>query len=131
MSLEESRGEYAIERWDRVFTALSAEPRRQLVAALADTPPERRVLLPQAAMSPEVPPDPERLRINLQHRHLPLLEDGGFIEWTAEPFRAARGPAFGEVAVVLKSLHERAEAIPDTLVDGCQRLERERKKETE
>lgn len=116
----------AIDRWDTVFTALSAEPRRQLVAALNDIPPENRILLPEAAMSPVVESDRERLRAELLHLHLPLLAECEFIEWTTEPFRAGRGPRFEEAAVVLDLLQTYAAQVPDTLVSGCQRLEAER-----
>jgi hypothetical protein len=124
----EQQGQAVIDRWDTVFTALSAEPRRQLVAALKDVSPTNRVLLPEAAMSPTVEPDRERLRVALLHQHLPLLADGGFVEWTDEPFRAARGSRFEEAAVVLDLIQTHAERVPDALVYGCRRLEAERRK---
>lgn len=120
-------GERVIERWDLAFRALSAEPRRQLIVSLMDAPAERRVSLPEAAMSPTVPPDPATLRRNLRHRHLPLLDDHGYVRWEQDRFRAQRGPRFEEVAVVLDALQSRAETIPDQLVSGCQRLEHERR----
>ncbi len=126
MDVQESQGADVIESWDRVFRALSAEPRRQLVVALRDTPPAQQVSLPEAAISPTVPPKPEQLNLALQHNHLPLLEECGFIEWTTEPFRASRGPNFDEAAAVCDALHENAAKIPDSLVVGCRRLEAER-----
>lgn len=116
----------AIERWDRVFTSLSAEPRRQIIVALNDVPADNRVLLPEAALSPTMQPDREQFVLELCHHHLPHLEDYGFIEWTKEPFRAGRGPRFEEAAIVLKLLQENATRIPDSLVHGCPRLEAER-----
>lgn len=128
MTVERSRGRRVIDRWDRVFEAISAEPRRQLVVALNDAPADGRVSLPEAAMSPAVPPDRESLTIELRHRHLPLLESHGFVQWTREPFRASRGPRFEEVAVVFDALHDEAASIPDRLVYGCRRLEEERQR---
>ncbi|WP_255190752.1 hypothetical protein [Natronobeatus ordinarius] len=119
-------GKRVIERWDRVFEALMAEPRRQLVVTLLDAGAGQPVSLPEAAMSPTVPPDRETLGTHLHHRHLPLLADSGFVRWEADPFRAWRGPNFEEVAVVVTLLQENAAVIPDTLVYGCRRLERER-----
>lgn len=117
---------WACDRWDTVFTALSAEPRRQLIGALCDIPAENRVLLPEAAMSPAVEPDRERLRVELVHQHLPLLAEHGFVEWTTEPFRAGRGPRFEEVAITIELIRTNASQVPDTLVEGCRRLESER-----
>lgn len=119
-------GEGVIDRWDRVFEALTAEPRRQLVVSLMDVPAERRVSLPDAAMSPTAPPNRERLRHHLHHRHLPLLEDYGYVKWDPDRFRAQRGPRFEEVATVFDALCGHASEIPDQLVAGCQELERAR-----
>ncbi|WP_255151269.1 hypothetical protein [Halorarius halobius] len=119
-------GRRIIERWDRVFEAASAEPRRQLIVSLMDADPEGSVLLPASAMNPNVPMDPDRLRTELYHQHLPLLAERGFIEWETEPMRASRGERFEEVAVVFEALHSTATEIPDSLVVGCQRLEAER-----
>jgi len=119
-------GKQVIERWNRVFRATSAEPRRQLVVSLLDHPPREPVLLPESAINPNVPQDPAGLRRELVHHHLPMLEDMEFIAWDTDPFVASRGPRFDEVAVVFDSLHSFANDIPDSLVVGCQRLEEER-----
>ncbi len=120
------KGRRAVSRWDRVFTALAAEPRRQIVASLMDAPPGRSVPLPESAITPNVPVDHRTLQRELYHRHLPLLADQGFIEWEREPLSASRGPRFAEVAVVFDALYETVADIPDALVIGCERLERER-----
>jgi hypothetical protein len=124
-------GRRVIERWDRVFRAISAEPRRQLVVALLDAGPEGSVSLPEGAMNPNVPVDPASLRAALVHKHLPLLADCEFVAWDGAPLQATRGPRFEEVAVVFEALHSRATTVPDPLVQGCQRLERERQFEGE
>ena len=114
-------------RWDRVFNALTAEPRRQLITSLRDAPSDRELTLPEAAMSPRVPMDDAEIRCELLHRHLPLLEDGGFVRWDRDPLRARRGPAFDEVSTVFGALYESVDDLPDRLVTGCDRLERERR----
>ncbi|WP_306057696.1 hypothetical protein [Natronococcus wangiae] len=124
-------GKRVIRGWDRVFDALSAEPRRQLVLSLSDRPADEPVSLPETAINPNVPPDPEALRRELYHCHLPMLEDAGYIEWETDPLVARRGSRFDEVAVVLESLQATATEIPDPLVVGCQRLERERQVRSE
>lgn len=120
-----------IQRWDRIFTALSAEPRRQLVVSLRDAPPEGTVSLPESAVNPNAPVDARTLRRELHHQHLPLLADMEVIEWRRDPLEAARGPQFEQVAVVFEALHTNARDLPDELVVGCQRLEAERQFETE
>ena len=119
-------GERVSENWDTVFKALSSEPRRQLVVSLLDTGPGRSVDLPECATMPNVPPEPAPFRLELCHVHLPMLADMGFITFETEPFVASRGPNFDEVAVVFEALHEKSTEMPDSLVYGCQRLERER-----
>jgi len=55
-----------------------------------------------------------------------MLAEMDFITWETDPLVASRGPRFDEVAVVFDALHSTADSIPDSLVVGCQRLERER-----
>ena len=117
-------GKRVIRKWDQMFDALSAEPRRQLIISLVDSPDG--VPLPESAVNPNVPVDPDRLRGELHHVHLPKLADMGFVEWESDPLIAYPGPRFDEVAVVFDALHDHASDIPDSLVFGCQRLERER-----
>lgn len=118
-------GQRIIEGWNSVFKALSAEPRRQLIVSLLDAPSDQSVPLPESAVNPNVPADPDALRQELHHQHLPMLADRGFINWETEPLSATRGSRFDQVATVFKALHETSTDIPDSLVIGCQRLERE------
>ncbi|SFB84410.1 hypothetical protein SAMN05444422_102348 [Halobiforma haloterrestris] len=119
-------GQRVIDGWNRVFEALAAEPRRQLVVSLLDASPDATVPLPESAVNPNAPTDPDVLRRELHHQHLPILADGGFVEWDSEPLVASRGPNFDEIAAVIESLQSSATSVPDSLVIGCQRLEAER-----
>ncbi|WP_144901928.1 hypothetical protein [Halobellus captivus] len=121
------RAQKVVNRWDRVVESMTAEPRRQLIVALLDASPGVSVELPEAAINPNVPTDPESLRIELCHQHLPKLAEMGFIEWDTEPLRATRGPRFEEVGVVVEAVHRSAGELPDSLVSGYQRLETERR----
>jgi len=120
-------GRRVIDRWDDVFAALSAEPRRQIVISLLDAAPSESVPLPESAVNPNVPPDPEKLRRELHHRHLPMLSDLEFVTWDRDPLVAVRGSRFEQVAAVFDALQSAATDVPDSLVVGCQRLERERR----
>lgn len=124
-SVHRENGEQVIKNWNAVFKALSSEPRRQLIVSLLDAGPDQPVPLPESAIMPNVPPDPEVLRQELHHVHLPMLADMGFVIWETEPMVASRGPRFDEVAVVFEALQAEASRIPDSLVIGCQRLEEE------
>lgn len=127
MTIDRFEGEErVVERWERVFAALTAEPRRNLIVALVDAGTGQPVDLPEAAMSPALTSDRRVVHYHLHHRHLPMLAESGFVEWEAEPFRAWRGPNFEDVAIVVRSLYESVGEIPDRLVFGCRRLELER-----
>lgn len=119
-------GKRVIRRWDEVFRAVSAEPRRQIIVSLLDSSPEESVPLPESAVNPNVPVDPATLRQELHHCHLPMLSEMEFVTWQQDPLVAARGERFDEVGVVFEALQSNADAIPDSLVFGCQRLEQER-----
>lgn len=123
-------GTRTVERWNRVFEAASAEPRRQLIVALLDRPQGHSVPLPESVADPDIPVDREVLRQELLHSHLPMLADMEFVKWDTDPFVAARGPRFDEIAVVFEALHSHSADIPDSLVVGCRRLERERRPTT-
>ncbi|MWV39351.1 hypothetical protein [Natrialba sp. INN-245] len=115
-----------VERWNEVFEALSAEPRRQLLMTLLNAPAGRRVLLPDAAVGPAESVDLSERRLELAHRHLPLLSQRGFVDWATDPFCAQRGERFDEVAAVVGIVHANDEDLPPHLVDGYRRLEDER-----
>ena len=125
-----TEGTRVVERWNDAFKAVSAEPRRQLIVSLMDSTTDTPVSLPESAMNPNVPTDSESLRAELYHCHLPLLEDLGYIEWEADPLSATRGSRFEEVVVIFEALHSISPEIPETLVTGCQRLEKERQRRT-
>jgi hypothetical protein len=125
----ETNGRAMRNRWDRVFAVASADPRRQIVAALLEAPPERELDLPEAANPPYVLRDPERLYNELVHEHLPVMAAEGFVTWEREPLRVARGPNFEEIAVVIETLQSKVDEIPPQLVAECQRLERHREDE--
>lgn len=67
------------DRRRRVVAVLRAAGERLTLAELADELARRAGTDPDAAA-----PDPERLRIGLYHRHLPLLERAGLVEFDAD-----------------------------------------------
>ncbi|SIR87310.1 hypothetical protein [Natronorubrum thiooxidans] len=119
MTRERVTAEQPIRNWNDVFTAVSAEPRRQLVVSLSEQPADDPVSLPESATNPAICSDSDTLRRELYHRHLPLLADMAFVEWDTEPLVATRGPRFEEIAVVVDSLHANAGELPESLLEGC------------
>jgi len=105
-------------RWNRVFNALSVEPRRRLVASLLEHSSEDAVALPNGA-TPVSSVGVEELEVSLAHVHLPMLAESGYVRWEADPFQASRGPRFEEVAAVLEVLGSDTQTLPDTLAAGC------------
>lgn len=109
--------------WDRAFRAMAAEPRRQIVCALLEAPPDRALALPDAANAPYVSEEAAELAVSLRHNHLPKLAERGYVQWEERPFVVRRGPNFEEVAVFFEALQAHAERIPERLKRGCRRLE--------
>ncbi|WP_336326332.1 hypothetical protein [Halovenus sp. HT40] len=106
------------DRWRLIYRTLESGTRRQVVGSLLEADPEQSLPLPEAANSPEYRLDPELLRTNLLHEHLPMMEAQGFIEWGTDPFCVARGPRFEEVASILLAV-DQYEEMPDHLIEGC------------
>jgi len=108
-----------------VFAVLSAEPRRQIVNELIDVPAGKSIPLPEAVSDTDTSSAADRLRLQLCHHHLPLLEAEGVVQWQSDPLRAYRGPDFEEVSVVLESLYANAAEIPGRLAIECDSLGQE------
>lgn len=111
------------DRWDQLFDVLSAEPRREIINSLLDEPKERRLPLPEAAQSPNQSIDSAMLTIKLRHQHLPKLADAGYVRWEQEPFCVQRGPNFAEPALIVETVFESIDEIPDSLIDNCKVLQ--------
>jgi len=107
------------ERWDQLYDALAAEPRRMIISSLLDEPRERRLPLPDAAESPNQPMDSESLSIKLRHHHLPLLAEAGYVQWEDEPFVVQRGPRFKEPAIIIEMVTESVDELPTPLINNC------------
>lgn len=119
-----SSGEWEwAERWDQLYEALSAEPRREILISLSEAPKERRLPLPEAAASPNQSMDPERLSTELCHHHLPKLEEAGYVRWERDPFCVQRGPHFAEPALIVETVLDSVDQIPPSLMNNCKVLQ--------
>lgn len=123
MSLKSPDEEKWADRWDQLFEVLSAEPRREIIISLRDAPPDERLLLPDAAESPNQSIDSKALAIKLRHQHLPKLADAGYVRWESEPFCVQRGPDFAEAVFIVEKVFESMDEIPDSLLNNCKILQ--------
>lgn len=114
----------AIDRWNQLHEALADESRRMVIYSLLDVPKERRLPLPEAALSPNISRNSKDLKIQLEHHHLPKLADAGYIRWERDPFCVQRGPRYEEVEIVFKQTIDSLDQLPKTLIRGCEVLEK-------
>jgi hypothetical protein len=111
------------ERWDEMYEALAAEPRRRLLFQLLDEPLDGKLPLPDAAESPNQSIDSETLSTDLRHHHLPKLADAGYVRWESEPFCVQRGPHYEEPEFVLEKVLGSPDEIPQSLINNCKILQ--------
>jgi hypothetical protein len=110
------------ERWDQLYAAMSAEPRRMVLLSLLDAAPGEQLPLPEAAESPNQSMDAETLTIHLLHHHLPKLAEPGYVRWERDPLRVRRGPHFDEAALVVETLMDSIDEMPPSLANNCRIL---------
>jgi DNA-binding HxlR family transcriptional regulator len=93
-TMTENEGED--EPLNEVFEVLSHEYRRYILWALTD--PERRPGdAVEAIHFADFDGEPDILHLQLRHRHLPKLDDYGFVDWDPETGTLTRGPRFEEI----------------------------------
>lgn len=97
------------EALDESLTALSHPLRRHVIAFLArEGPTESEAYEPEDFLGT----GDERRRIELYHRHLPMLDDAGIVDWEPEAGRVTRGPRFEDVLTIVESVRENCDELP-------------------
>lgn len=82
----------------------------------ADTPAGTLLITDQATIDELVADhDREPLQTELHHRHLPKLEDAGYVNWTPDSQTVRRGPRFDDIEPVLGLLYTHQDDLPDEL----------------
>lgn len=98
-------------RLDEIFDALGHVQRRKLLCALLlHNPQDGDSVVIDADESAEE--ELTRL-IEMQHVHLPKLEDYGFITWNQNTNQVSKGPNFEELRPMLKLLADHEDELPD------------------
>ena len=57
--------------------------------------------------------DQETIQLELPHRHLPQLDEAGFIDWDRETGRITRGEDFEEIRPLLELMDNHRAELPD------------------
>jgi hypothetical protein len=85
--------------------------RKLLVALLAHNPQDDE----SVAVTADGSVDEELTRlVEMQHVHLPKLEDYGFISWNRETNEVSKRPNFEEIRPLLELLRDHEEELPDS-----------------
>ena len=99
--------------WDRITTALANQYRRQLLVALLEHNPQADDDVDPLDTVGHSETETEKLRISLQHDHLPLLADLEVIEWNREAGEISKGPKWEEIEPVLRLIEEHQDELPE------------------
>lgn len=96
--------------FDDLLDALGHVQRRKLLRALL-------VHNPQDDESVEIDADETHKEevnrlIQMQHIHLPKLEEYGFITWDRDTNQVSKGPNFGEIRPLLELLADHEDELP-------------------
>lgn len=110
--------ETVADRWDRILRQLSAEPRRLVLTALLDAPPDSSLAVPDDIVPAGSSHDEAELSVQLRHCHLPALADAGYVVYEDDPLTVSRGPHFREVSAPLELARRATTELPADLVDG-------------
>lgn len=97
---------------DDLFVALSNSYRRQLLVALLEhNPQDDYDRDPLNIVSEDV--EPEVLELSLYHRHLPKLEQMGFVTWDRETNEIRKGPDWNEIEPLLTLMYDHRDELPE------------------
>ena len=98
--------------FDEMLDAVGHIQRRKLlVALLAHNPQDDE----SVAVTADGSVDEELTRlVEMQHVHLPKLEDYGFISWNRETNEVSKRPNFEEIRPLLELLRDHEEELPDS-----------------
>ena len=90
---------------------LSNRYRRELLLALVEhNPQDDDDRDPLDIIDP--PLEPEVLEIELFHKHLPKLEEMGFIEWNRDTGKISKGPEWRDIEPALRLMYDHRDELP-------------------
>lgn len=92
------------------FEALSHPYRRRILTRLHERNPREEAEFHEVTRGGD--DDPDRLAVELHHRHLPKLVDAGFVDWDREEDVVTRGPRFEEIAPLVELMVDHRDELP-------------------
>lgn len=96
--------------FDDHLDALGHVQRRKLLCALLDHNPQTD----EPTVAADDAPDEDLTRlVEMQHVHIPKLEDYGFVSWDPERNEVSKGPNFEEIRPLLLLLVEHEDELPN------------------
>lgn len=87
---------------DALYDCLRKRPRRRLLFELLDHDPPHVLHAPDDVHAGDR--CPASLYLELRHRHLPMLEELGFVRWERSSRTVRRGPRYDHVRDLLETL---------------------------
>ncbi|WP_411964821.1 hypothetical protein [Haloferax sp. YSMS24] len=100
--------------FDTQLSAIRHVERRQLLLALLETDPYVAEPLDVSRVRSDI--DGERLKLQMYHVHLPLLERMGVVEADGSPYHVRRGPNFDDIVPLLRFLDSHRHELPPDVV---------------
>lgn len=90
---------------DHLFDVLSHPYRRRVLTRLRDGADRNDDALAPEALR-DAPADPDHLRTELHHVHLPKLDDASYVRWDRDADTVRRGNRFDDVAPLIDILDD-------------------------
>ena len=95
-----------------LFDALANPYRRQLLVALLHHNPQDDEDADPLSVVAEREDDVQVLQSEMVHRHLPKLEELGFITWDRDENTISRGPRWDDIAPILRLIESHRDELP-------------------
>lgn len=96
---------------DVSLDALSHPYRRRILTRLHDRNPRREAEFSSDELADDAD-DIDLREAEIHHRHLPKLDDAGFIDWDREADVITRGPRFDEIAPLIELMIDHRDELP-------------------
>lgn len=96
---------------DASLDALSHPYRRRILTRLDRANPRDESSFSTDSVATEGE-DEALVAIDVHHRHLPKLEEAGFVDWDQEANVVRRGPRFDEIAPLIELMNKYRDELP-------------------
>ncbi len=97
---------------DEFFRSVVNVRRRRLLVHMLSHNPEDESKLYTGDIE-TVDTEATRLLIEMEHTHLPLLEDYGFINWDRDNHEVTKGPKFDDIRPLLEMIETHQDELPE------------------